>query len=132
MALYNGFEGSMTIGSDAAVANLESWSIDGSGSTFTASPKGTSLVTGAVGPATYKATVVAFLDPADTNGQVALTLGATISTLKFYVAGETSGDYLYSVSSAIVESVTYDDPNDYSKFNATLHLNGVPTLSAVA
>jgi len=48
------------------------------------------------------------------------------------VAGETSGDYLYSVSSAIVESVTYDDPNDYSKFNATLHLNGVPTLSAVA
>jgi len=131
MALYNGFNGDFEIGANA-VAELESWQLNGNVQLFTANPKGQAVEQGAAGTQTWKAEVSAFLDASDTNGQVALAVGATVSTLKFYLDGTATDDYYYAVSNAVVESVTYEDPNDYSKFSASLHLQDVPTLTQVA
>jgi hypothetical protein len=70
-------------------------------------------------------------DPADTNGQVALSIGSSVS-IGYYLQGDDSGKTYYS-GSATVTNIEYDtDFQKNGEFVAELQGNGALTPATVA
>jgi len=131
MAKLNGFGGSIVINSNT-LAEVEEWSTDETAQMVTGVAKGDATVIGEAGPITRKLNMTLFLDPSDTAGQGSITIGATLTLMELYVAGNASGDDYYTCATGVVESVTRNSPNDMSKMTVGVHLNAALVETTVA
>mgnify|MGYP003646462166 CR=1 FL=1 len=130
MSKFNGTGGSMTVGG-TAVAELAEWSTNESAENVTGAAKGDATVIGEAGIVTRTAAVNGFLDPSDA-GQASLTIGATVTTLIFYLSGTGSGLYSFTCSTAVVMTLDKASPMGLGTFSAGLHLNAALTQATIA
>lgn len=96
MATHTGTEGSVKIGTDA-IAEVRSYTLTEEGETAD-----TTTLDNSNGYRTHKHTlkgwsgdIECFWDETDTNGQVAMAIGSSL-TLNLYPEGDTSGDNYYT------------------------------------
>jgi len=109
MATHTGSAGTVKVGSNA-VAELKSWSLDQTQDTVETTKLGDTVKTYSVTQSSSSGTMDCFWDETDTNGQVACSIGATV-TLNLYPEGATSGDTYYT-GSAIITSVGVSQTHD--------------------
>ena len=109
MATHTGSAGTVKVGANA-IAELRSWSLDQSQDTVETTKLGDTVKTYSATQSSSSGTMDCFWDETDTNGQVACTIGATV-TLNLYPEGATSGDTYYS-GSAIITSVGVAQTHD--------------------
>jgi len=109
MATHTGSQGTVKVGSNA-VAELKSWSLDQTQDTVETTKLGDTVKTYSVTQSSSSGTMDCFWDETDTNGQVACSIGATV-TLNLYPEGATSGDTYYT-GSAIITSVGVSQTHD--------------------
>ena len=109
MATHTGSAGTVKVGSNA-VAELKSWTIDQSQDTVETTKLGDTVKTYSATQSSSSGTMDCFWDETDTNGQVACSIGATV-TLNLYPEGATSGDTYYT-GSAIINSVGVSQTHD--------------------
>jgi hypothetical protein len=114
MGTHIGNEGSVAVGANT-VAEVESWSWTETVATAEKSAIGDSYVARIAGIKDGNGSITVFWDETDTNGQEALTIGATV-TVNLYPEGATSTDK-YLTGSCIVTEVTTDvgGPNEMIK-----------------
>ena len=96
MAVHKGSEGAIKIGSNT-IAEVKSYSLDESADTIATTSMGDAARTHVSSLTTFSGSVDAMWDETDTNGQVALAVGSTV-TLLWYPEGSDSGDTYYSGS----------------------------------
>lgn len=101
MATHTGSEGTVHVGS-AAVAEIRSYNVNENADTIEDTAMGDTARTHKPSLTSFDGTLDVFWDETDTNGQVALAIGAEV-TIKFYPEGAASGDTYYS-GTAIVTS----------------------------
>lgn len=131
MAKENGTGGRVKIGANA-VAEINNWSLNDQVNKVTGRAFGESVETAAAGARTVTGTFKGFYDPTDTNGQVALAVGATVA-LELYTDGEATGDHFLAISEALIESQSIDTQNDqYVTVDISFHANVVPVPSTAA
>ena len=94
MATHKGSEGTVKVGSNA-VAEIRSYSIEESADTLEDTSMGDSARTYKPSLTSFSGSLDVFWDETDTNGQVALAVGSSV-TLKWYPEGASSGDTYYS------------------------------------
>ena len=109
MATHTGSAGTVKVGANA-IAELRSWSLDQSQDTVETTKLGDTVKTYSVTQSSSSGTMDCFWDETDTNGQVACSIGATV-TLNLYPEGATSGDTYYT-GSAIITSVGVSQTHD--------------------
>lgn len=127
----NGTDGIVKTGANT-ILNLNNWSYSDSVNKVTGRAFGDTLEQAEGGARTVTGSLSGFFDPADTNGQATLVVGASVA-LSLYPSGEASGDVYYDITSALIDTVSIDTTNDeYVTFSATFHANAAPTLETVA
>ena len=94
MATHKGSEGTVNVGSNA-IAEIRSYSLDETADTVEDTTMGDAARTYLASLTTFSGSIDVFWDETDTDGQVALAVGSSV-TLKFYPEGATSGDTYYS------------------------------------
>tara|TARA_R100000655_G_scaffold109723_1_gene165127 strand:- start:1389 stop:1778 length:390 start_codon:yes stop_codon:yes gene_type:complete len=109
MATHSGSAGTVKVGSNA-VAELKSWSLDQTQDTVETTKLGDTVKTYTATQSSSSGTMDCFWDETDTNGQVACTIGASV-TLNLYPEGATSGDTYYT-GTAIITSVGVSQTHD--------------------
>lgn len=109
MATHTGSEGTVKVGANA-IAEIRSFSIEESADTLEDTTMGDTARTYKSSLTTYTGTVDVLWDETDTNGQGALTIGASV-TLNLYPEGDTSGDTYYT-GTAIVTGRTINSSFD--------------------
>ena len=109
MATHTGSAGTVKVGANA-IAELKSWSLDQTQDTVETTKLGDTVKTYSATQSSSSGTMDCFWDETDTNGQVACTIGATV-TLNLYPEGATSGDTYYT-GSAIITSVGVAQTHD--------------------
>lgn len=102
MATHHGNEGAVYIGANA-IAEVTAWSYSESIDLVEDSAIGDTTKTYKTGLKDGSGSVTCHWDETDTSGQLAATVGASI-TLNLYPEGNTSGDAYYT-GTVIVESV---------------------------
>lgn len=103
MATHSGHEGVVKLGSNT-IAEVVGFSVDNTGDVFEDTALADTAKTYIAGQSGWTASVECHWDETDTNGQVAMTVGATV-TLNLYPEGATTGDIYYS-GSAIITSIS--------------------------
>lgn len=129
MANHTGQAGLVKLGTDI-VGSVTGFSLDTTGDVIESSNLGSTARSYMAGRTSFTASVDANFDEADTSGQLALTVGSTVS-LKLYPEGADSGDYYWSGSAIVTgesHSVTLDD---LIKSSMTLQGTGVLTRTTV-
>ena len=109
MATHSGSAGTVKVGSNA-VAELKSWTLDQSQDTVETTKLGDTVKTYTATQSSSSGTMDCFWDETDTNGQVACTIGASV-TLNLYPEGATSGDTYYT-GTAIITSIGVAQTHD--------------------
>lgn len=109
MANHKGSEGTIHIGTNA-IAEIRSYSLNETMNTIEDTVIGDASKTFQVGTKEWDGSVDAFWDETDTNGQVAMTIGSSV-TIKFYPEGATSGDTYYH-GTALVTSISRSAATD--------------------
>lgn len=109
MPTHAGSEGTVKVGT-ITVAEIRSFSVEETGETIDDSSMGDVSRTFIAGLRTFTATVDCLWDELNTNGQGALTIGATV-TLNLYPEGASTGD-IYYTGSAIVTGRTINSSYD--------------------
>lgn len=94
MANHKGSEGVVHIGT-TAIAELKSWSLSVSAATIDTSLLSSTWAGAVAGKNSWSGSCECFWDETDTNGQEALTPGASV-VVKFYAEGATTGDVYYT------------------------------------
>ena len=94
MATHKGSEGLVKVGS-ATVAEVKSYSLEESADTLETTKMGDAARTYLPSLTSFSGSVDCFWDEGDSAGQVALSVGASV-TLVFYPEGAASGDTYYS------------------------------------
>lgn len=102
MATHTGSEGTVHVGSSAAIAEIRSYNVNESADTIECTAMCNPARVYKSGLTSFDGTLDVFWDETDTNGQVALAIGASVD-IKFYPEGAASGDTYYS-GTAIVTS----------------------------
>ncbi len=105
MATHAGSEGKVLVGSDQ-VAEIKSWSLEITSDTVDASIIGTAWRKNQATIKGWSGSFDGFWDETDTNGQGALSAGATV-TLNLHPEGDDSGDTFWS-GDAIITSISYN------------------------
>ncbi len=126
MATDAGSEGTVKVGSNA-IAEIRSFSLEETADTLEDTTMGDTARTYKSSLTTFTGSVDVFWDETDTNGQGALTIGASV-TLNVYPEGDASGDTYYS-GSAIVTSVTRSSSFD-GLVEASITVQGSGALTA--
>lgn len=103
MATHKGSEGTVKISSNA-IAEVRTWSINQTADTIEDTTMGDSARTYQSSLNTWDGSVDVFWDETDTDGQVACTIGSSV-TLNVYPEGATTGDTYFS-GTAIVTGIT--------------------------
>jgi len=101
MATHTGSEGTVKVGSNA-IAEIRSFSVDEQADTLETTTMGNTARTRVPSLTSFNGTIDVFWDETNTNGQGALTIGASV-TLNLFPEGDTSGD-TYLTGTAIVTS----------------------------
>jgi|TARA_R100000278_G_scaffold42664_1_gene37550 predicted secreted protein len=113
MATHTGSEGTVkvgTAGSDTAIAEIRSFSIEETADTLETTSMGDSSRTYVASLKQFTGSIDVFWDETNTGGQTALTVGASV-TLNLYPEGATSGDTYYG-GTAIVTGRTINSTFD--------------------
>ncbi len=103
MATHKGQDGIVKVGSDA-VAEVRSFSIEETADTVEDTVMTDTARTYITTLKSFSGSLDVFWDETDTNGQVALAVGNSV-TLAFYPEGDTTGDTYYS-GTALVTGFT--------------------------
>ena len=125
MANHTGSEGLVKVGGTNTVAEVRSWSLSHESETIEDTAMGDSFRSHKAGLQTWSGSCDVYFDETDTNGQVAMTPGASL-TVGFYPEGATSGDTYYS-GTALVTSVERSAELD-GMVEASVSLQGVGGL----
>lgn len=125
MATHTGSEGVIKSGANT-VAEVRSYTIAETGDTIEDTSMGDAARTYKAGLKTWTATVEAFWDETDTNGQGSFDVGSSV-TLNVYPEGSSSGDAYYS-GTAIVTGKTINGTFD-GMVEASFSLQGTGALS---
>jgi hypothetical protein len=105
MATHKGSEGTVKSGANA-IAEIRSYTITETADVLEDTSMGDSSRTYLASLKTFTGSIECFWDETDTNGQLTLDVGATV-TINIYPEGSTSGDVYYTGSVIITEkSVT--------------------------
>lgn len=126
MANHTGSEGLVKVGGTNTVAEVRSWSLSHESETIEDTAMGDSFRSHKAGLQTWSGSCDVYFDETDTNGQVAMTPGASL-TVGFYPEGATSGDTYYS-GTALVTSVERSAELD-GMVEASVSLQGVGGLT---
>lgn len=130
MANHKGSEGTVAVGANT-VAELTSWSLEESAATIDDSTLADTVTTMQVGRTSWTGGAECFWDETDTNGQEALTIGASV-TLNMYPEGSASTDR-YATGTAIVTGISMGASIDGMVTRSfTFQGNGALTWGAVA
>ena len=103
MATHAGSEGTVKVGANA-IAEIRSYTVTETADTIEDTSMGDSSRTYLPSLKTFSGSIECFWDETDTNGQVALAVGSSV-TLNFYPEGSSTGDKYYS-GAAIVTGLT--------------------------
>ena len=125
MANHKGSEGTVHVGSNA-ILEIRSYSLEESCDTIEDSTMGDSARTYLASLTTFSGSVDVFWDETDTNGQVALAVGSSV-TIKFYPEGSASGDTYYS-GTAIVTGKTISASFD-GMVEASISVQGTSAIT---
>jgi len=125
MANHKGSEGTVHVGT-SAVAEIKSINLSESMNLIDDTNIGDTAKTFQSGTTEWEGSVDCFWDETDTNGQVALTIGASV-TVKFYFEGSTSGDTFYS-GTGLVTGITRGSAVD-GMVDASFTLKGTGALA---
>ena len=126
MANHTGSEGLVKVGGTNTVAEVRSWSLSHESETIEDTAMGDSFRSHKAGLQTWSGSCDVYFDETDTNGQVAMTPGASL-TVGFYPEGATSGD-TYSSGTARVTSGERSAELD-GMVEASVSLQGVGGLT---
>ena len=126
MANHTGSEGLVKVGGTNTVAEVRSWSLSHESETIEDTAMGDSFRSHKAGLQPWSGSCDVYFDETDTNGQVAMTPGASL-TVGFYPEGATSGDTYYS-GTALVTSVERSAELD-GMVEASVSLQGVGGLT---
>ena len=126
MANHTGSEGLVKVGGTNTVAEVRSWSLSHESETIEDTAMGDRFRSHKAGLQTWSGSCDVYFDETDTNGQVAMTPGASL-TVGFYPEGATSGDTYYS-GTALVTSVERSAELD-GMVEASVSLQGVGGLT---
>jgi len=130
MATHTGSEGTVEIGANA-IAEIRSYSLEWSSDTVEDTTMGDVFRTRKTTLQSWSGSVDVFWDETDTNGQVALAPGSTV-TINFYPEGNASTADYYT-GSAIVTGKTINASYDgMVEASITVEGNGAITESTVA
>ena len=130
MATHTGSEGTVKVGANA-IAEIRSFSIEESADTLEDTTMGDTARTYKPSLTTYTGTIDVLWDETDTNGQNALTIGASV-TLNLYPEGDASGDTYYT-GAAIVTGRTINSSFDgLVEMSISVQGNGALTQTTVA
>jgi len=94
MATHKGSEGTVHVGTNA-IAEIKSYALEESADTIEDTTMGDAARTYTPSLTTFSGSIDVFWDETDTNGQVALAVGSSV-TLKWYPEGASSGDTYYT------------------------------------
>ena len=131
MAKHKGSEGLIKVGTDT-IAEVLSFELDESAAEIDTTKLGDADRTYVSGTKSATGSLEAHYDPADTDGQVALAVGATV-TLNLFPQGDTSGDEQLACSAIITSSRVSNSDNDETVKRAIgFRVTGAVTRSAVA
>ena len=125
MATHTGSEGTVKVGANA-IAEIRSYSIEQTADTTEDTTMGDAWRTHKTTLKAWSGTVDVFWDETDTQGQVALVVGAEV-TANFYPEGSTTGDS-YMTGTAIVTGKTVSASFD-GMVESTITLQGTGTLT---
>jgi len=125
MATLTGNNGTVKVGANA-IAEIRSFSVDETADTIESTAMGDTYRTFEASLKSWNGSVDVFFDDTDTNGQVALTVGSSV-TVNFQVEGSTTGDHLLS-GTALVTSRTINSSFD-GLVEASLSLQGDGALT---
>ena len=103
MASHTSAQGVVTIGGNV-VAELRSMSLETSAEMIDATTITSAAKVNKAGTVSFTGSIDCFFDETDTNGQITLVEGASV-TVVYLFEGNTSGDYSYSFT-ALVNSVS--------------------------
>lgn len=101
MATHKGSEGTVKVGANA-VAEIRSYSITETADTLEDTVMGDAARTYLASLKSFSGSMEVFWDETDTNGQVALSPGSSV-TINIYPEGSTSGDTYYTGSIIVTE-----------------------------
>lgn len=125
MATHTGSEGTVKVGANA-IAEIRSYSIEQTSDTVEDTTMGDSWRTHKTTLKGWTGTVDVYWDETDTQGQVALVVGAEV-TANFYPEGSTTGD-AYLTGTAIVTGKTVSASFD-GMVESTITLQGTGALT---
>ena len=125
MANHKGSEGTVHVGT-YAVAEIRSYSLSESMNVIEDTNIGDTAKTFQSGSTEWDGSVECFWDETDTNGQVALTIGSSV-TIKFYPEGATSGDTYYH-GTALVTGISRNGSTD-GMVEASFSVKGTGALT---
>ena len=109
MASHTSSQGVVTIGGNV-VAELRSMSLETSAEMIDATTITSAAKVNKAGTVSFTGSIDCFWDETDTNGQITLIEGASV-TVVYLFEGNTSGDYSYSFT-ALVNSVSISSSVD--------------------
>ena len=109
MANHTGVEGTVKVGTNT-IAEIKSFTFSEAADTIEDSTINDTFRTYQAGLKSWQGSVECFWDETDTNGQIALASGGTV-TLNLYPEGATTGDIYYS-GSVIINSVNTSVPTN--------------------
>lgn len=130
MATHQGKEGSVEIGANA-IAEVTAWSIEQSVNLVDDTNLADAAKTHLVGQTSWSGTVSAHWDETDTNGQVALTIGASV-TLNVYPEGDTTGDVYFTGTATVTRIRTQTSIDSVISAEFEFTGNGALSISTVA
>lgn len=137
MATHAGIEGTVKLGSNA-IAEVRSWSIEEQGDTSDSTTFDNAANANGGKWRTHKHTlsgwsgnVECFWDETDTNGQNALTIGASV-TLNVYAEGDSTGDIYYSGTATVTSISRSASVDGLVEASFSFQGNGALTQSTVS
>ena len=125
MPTHTGSEGLVRISTNT-IAEVRSWTLTETSDTIEESTMGDSYRTFKVGMKTFSGSIVCYWDELDTNGQMAMTAGASV-TLNLYPEGNTAGDTYYT-GTVLITSIEATAAFD-GMVEATFSFQGTGALS---
>ena len=120
MATHKGSEGLIKVGSNT-VAEVRSYSLEETADVIESTSLSDTAKTFEASTTSFSGSVECFWDETDTSGQVALSVGSSV-TLVWYPEGDSAGDTYYS-GSVIVTGKTITASND-SLVEASISVQG--------
>ena len=129
MAITKGSSGLIKVGS-STVAEVKSYSIDETADTIESTSMGDIAKSFESSLTSFSGSVECHWDDADTTGQVAMSIGSTI-TLNLYPEGDTAGDTYYSGSAVITGKTVSGSHDGLVEASISFQGSGALTITTV-